>query len=52
MNSFDEIFDEDYIDPIDKWILDNNADVNDVKKVSYRNVKQCLDEDYGHEMFS
>jgi len=49
MNQFDEMFDEDYIDPIDKWIEDNNADVKKVKSVSYRKVKQLLEQDYGNE---
>ena len=40
------IFDEDYIDPIDKWIEDNNADVKKIKPVSYRKVKQILEQDY------
>ena len=42
-------FDEDYIDPIDKWIEDNNADVKKIKSVSYRKVKQLLEQDYGND---
>ena len=45
MFNFD-VFDEDYIDPIDKWIEDNNADVKKIKSVSYRKVKQLLEQDY------
>lgn len=45
MYDFDN-FDEDYIDPIDKWIEDNNADVKKIKSVSYRKVKQLLEQDY------
>lgn len=41
-----EMFDEDYIDPIDKWIEDNNADVRKVKSVSYRKVKQELETEF------
>lgn len=41
-----EMFDEDYIDPVDKWIQDNNADIKKVKSVSYRKVKQLLEQDY------
>jgi hypothetical protein len=48
MFNFD-VFDEDYIDPIDKWIEDNNADVKKIKSVSYRKVKQLLEQDYGND---
>lgn len=48
MYDFDN-FDEDYIDPIDKWIEDNNADVKKIKSVSYRKVKQLLEQDYGND---
>ncbi len=48
MLNFDA-FDEDYIDPIDKWIEDNNADVKKIKSVSYRKVKQLLEQDYGND---
>ena len=48
MYEFDN-FDEDYIDPIDKWIEDNNADVKKIKSVSYRKVKQLLEQDYGND---
>ena len=48
MYEFDS-FDEDYIDPIDKWIEDNNADVKKIKSVSYRKVKQLLEQDYGND---
>ena len=48
MLNFDD-FDEDYIDPIDKWIEDNNADVKKIKSVSYRKVKQLLEQDYGND---
>ena len=48
MYDFD-VFDEDYIDPIDKWIEENNADVKKVKSVSYRKVKQLLEQDYGND---
>ena len=41
-----DMFDEDFIDPIDKWIEDNNADIRKVKSVSYRKVKQLLEQDY------
>ena len=44
-----DMFDEDYIDPIDKWIEDNNADIRKVKSVSYRKVKQLLEKDYDNE---
>lgn len=44
-----EMFDEDYIDPIDKWIEENNADIRKVKSVSYRKVKQLLEQDYVEE---
>ena len=42
-------FDEDYIDPIDKWIENNNADIKKIKSVSYRKVKQLLEQDYGDQ---
>ncbi len=48
MQHFD-MFDEDYIDPIDKWIEDNNADVKKIKSVSYRKVKQLLEQDYAED---
>ena len=48
MFEFDN-FDEDYIDPIDKWIEDNNADVKKIKSVSYRKVKQLLEKDYAED---
>ena len=48
MLNFDA-FDEDYIDPIDKWIEDNNADVKKIKSVSYRKVKQLLEQDYAED---
>jgi hypothetical protein len=48
MYNFD-VFDEDYVDPIDKWIEDNNADVRKIKSVSYRKVKQLLEQDYGND---
>ena len=48
MLSFDA-FDDDFIDPIDKWIEDNNADVKKIKSVSYRKVKQLLEQDYGND---
>ena len=44
-----DMFDEDYIDPIDKWIEDNNADVKKIKSVSYRKVKQLLEQDYAED---
>ena len=44
-----EMFDEDYIDPIDKWIEENNADIKKVKSVSYSKVKQLLEKDYVDE---
>ena len=44
-----DMFDEDFIDPIDKWIEDNNADIRKVKSVSYRKVKQLLEQDYVEE---
>jgi hypothetical protein len=44
-----DMFDEDFIDPIDKWIEDNNADIKKVKSVSYRKVKQLLEQDYVDE---
>ena len=44
-----DMFDEDFIDPIDKWIEENNADIRKVKSVSYRKVKQLLEEDYVDE---
>jgi hypothetical protein len=43
------VFDEDYVDPIDKWIEDNNADVKKIKSVSYRKVKQLLEQDYDND---
>lgn len=46
-----ESFDDDMIDPIDKWIADNNADVKKVKSVSYRKVKQELEKEYANEDF-
>ena len=48
MYEFDS-FDEDYIDPIDKWIENNNADIKKIKSVSYRKVKQLLEQDYGDQ---
>ena len=48
MYEFDS-FDEDYIDPIDKWIENNNADIKKIKSVSYRKVKQLLEQDYGND---
>jgi hypothetical protein len=44
-----DMFDEDFIDPIDKWIEENNADIKKVKSVSYRKVKQLLEQDYVDE---
>ena len=44
-----DMFDEDFIDPIDKWIEDNNADIKKVKSVSYRKVKQLSEKDYVDE---
>lgn len=48
MYEFDS-FDEDYIDPIDKWIENNNADIKKIKSVSYRKVKQLLEQDYAND---
>jgi hypothetical protein len=48
MDYFD-MFDEDYIDPIDKWIQENDADIKKVKSVSYRKVKQLLEQDYDND---
>ena len=48
MYEFDS-FDEDYIDPIDKWIENNNADIKKIKSVSYHKVKQLLEQDYGDQ---
>ena len=44
-----EMFDEDYIDPIDKWIEENDADVRKIKTVSYKKVKKMLEKDYVNE---
>ena len=44
-----DMFDEDFIDPIDKWIEDNNADVRKVKSVSYRKVKQELETEFRND---
>jgi|LakMenEpi03Aug12_release.lakeMendotaPanAssembly.Ray.scaffolds.fasta_scaffold3306461_1 hypothetical protein len=41
-----EMFDEDYIDSIDKWVKDNDADVNNLKSVSFRKVKQDLETEF------
>lgn len=46
-----EAIDDEIIDPIDKWIADNNADVNKVKSVSYRKVKQEIEKEYTDENF-
>jgi hypothetical protein len=48
MDYFD-MFDEDCIDPIDKWIQENDADIKKVKSVSYRKVKQLLEQDYDND---
>lgn len=42
-------FDDEFVDPIDKWIEDNKADVRKIKTVSYRKVKQLLEKDYGND---
>lgn len=44
-----EAFDEEISDTIDKWIADNDADVNKVKSVSYRKIKQELEKEYPNE---
>lgn len=49
MQYLDE-FDEDYIDPIDKWIQQNDADIKKVKSVSFRKVKQYLEQDYNEDI--
>lgn len=46
-----ESFDDEMIDPIDKWIADNNADVKKVKSVSYRKIKQELEKEFANEDF-
>jgi|688.fasta_scaffold00851_22 hypothetical protein len=51
MQYLDE-FDEDSInetDFIDKWIQENNADITNIKAVSFSKVKQTLKEDYANE---
>jgi len=42
-------FDEDFIDPIDRWIEENDADVTKIKTVSYNKIKQLLNKDYGED---
>lgn len=47
-----EMFDQDFIDevdPIDKWIRDNNADVNTMKSVSYQKVRHDLQNDFRND---
>lgn len=44
-----DVLDGEFVDPIDKWIEDNGADLRKVKSVSYRKVKQLLEQDYGNE---
>lgn len=48
MFEFDD-FDPDYVDPVDTWIKDQKADVRKIKTVSYRKVKQLLEQDYGND---
>lgn len=50
MYDFDA-FDEDYIDPIDKWIEDNKADHKKIKSVSYRKIKKELEDEYVDDNF-
>lgn len=44
-----EMFDEEFIDSLDKWIQDNDADVTNIKSVSYTTVKKMLETDYEND---
>ena len=41
-----EMFDEDFIDQVDGWIQTNDADINEVKAVSFSKIKKELKEEY------
>lgn len=41
-----EMFDEDFIDQVDGWVKTNDADIKEVKAVSFSEIKQELEEEY------